>query len=206
MSALCTNSTRGGRDFPTSARLSPGGVQDRNIQDGAAADIFLPMKLYGGAITVDFPDAVDVLKFRQVPDTQEVFIFEGETRESDVNVIFDLLEMVPQPVQEAITVHVDDILEQIDAIEHMETAGDASLYLVSSQHGKLLTIVGLIRLAKVETDVLVTMNIPLTSSEQEQLQKHGAKQLVTGHIRNHYTTIQQACTSFKVVDWGLFGQ
>lgn len=164
------------------------------------------MRLYGGAVSVDLPPAVDVLKFRQVPDTQEVFIIEGETKESDVNIIFDLLEMVPENIESAINVHVSDILDHVDTIEAMETAGDAHLFLVASQQGKLLTIVGLIRLAKVETDVLVTMNIPLTSSEQQKLQQSNPKELVAGHIKNHYVTIKQACNSFKVEDWGLFGQ
>lgn len=163
------------------------------------------MKLYGGAVSVDLPPAVDVLKFRQVPDTQEVFIFEGETKDTDVNIIFDLLEMVPEKIENAIKVHVSDILDHVDTIETMESTGDVHLFLVASQQNKLLTIVGLIRLSKVETDVLVTMNIPLTSSEQEKLEQSNVKELVTGHIKNHYVTIKQACKSFKVEDWGLFG-
>lgn len=163
------------------------------------------MQLYGGAISVDLPPAVDVLKFRQVPDTQEVFIFEGETKDKDTSVIFELLETVPGDIDEAIKVHVDDILDHVDTVEPADPAGDARLFLVVSKGGSLLTIVGLIRLDRVSTDVLVTMNVPLSSDEQLVLGDGSPHALLSGHIKQHYSTVRQACASFKVENWGLFG-
>lgn len=65
-------------------------------------------ELYGGAMAMDVPsDMIDASTFRQVPDTQEVFVSKDN---SDFSVIVDLLECVPgTTLEEALDEHVKEL-------------------------------------------------------------------------------------------------
>lgn len=65
-------------------------------------------ELYGGAMAMDVPsDMIDASTFRQVPDTQEVFVSKDNT---DFSVIVDLLECVPgTTLEEALDEHVQEL-------------------------------------------------------------------------------------------------
>lgn len=64
--------------------------------------------LYGGALSVDLPaDMTDASTFRQIPDTQEVFVSKTDANHS---IIIDLLECVPaQDLKEALDQHMEEI-------------------------------------------------------------------------------------------------
>lgn len=68
---------------------------------------FRPVQLYGGAIDVQLPlDFIDASDFRQVPDTQEVFV----NTEYDDSIVFDLMERFEAASdEEALKEHLNEI-------------------------------------------------------------------------------------------------
>lgn len=66
------------------------------------------IELYGGAITSTIPTGfVDVSNFRQVPDTQEVFVCDSEGY--DDSVVFDIMERVEGDDVEAVKEHLNEL-------------------------------------------------------------------------------------------------
>lgn len=66
------------------------------------------VELYGGTITSTIPKGfVDVSNFRQVPDTQEVFV--SETDGCDDSVVFDIMERVEGDDVEAVKEHLNEL-------------------------------------------------------------------------------------------------
>lgn len=65
-------------------------------------------ELYGGAITIDIPtNMIDASTFRQIPDTQEVFVGKENP---DYSIIVDLLECVPATtLDNALDEHMQEI-------------------------------------------------------------------------------------------------
>jgi len=64
--------------------------------------------LFGGAITAHIPASFeDASNHRPVPDTQEVFV--SRTYDTDISIIFDILQRVPGSDEDAIAVHWDDV-------------------------------------------------------------------------------------------------
>ncbi|KAG0679817.1 multicopy suppressor of ts gsp1 [Pichia californica] len=65
-------------------------------------------ELYGGAITMDLPaDMIDASMFRQIPDTQEVYV---SKENPDYSIIIDLLECVPATtLYNALDEHMQEI-------------------------------------------------------------------------------------------------
>lgn len=73
------------------------------------------VELYGGAIKSSIPTGfVDVSNFRQVPDTQEVFVC--DTEGYDDSVVFDIMERVEGDDVEAVKEHLNElsILNSVD--------------------------------------------------------------------------------------------
>lgn len=70
---------------------------------------FQDIGLYGGAISVQIPtDFIDASQFREIPDTQEVFV---NTRQDD-SIVFDLMERVEATNdQQALKDHLSEISE-----------------------------------------------------------------------------------------------
>ncbi|KAH3665684.1 hypothetical protein OGAPHI_003872 [Ogataea philodendri] len=168
-------------------------------------------QLYGGAIAVDLPKSViDASDFRQIPDTQEVFLAgEGSSLGQDDAVIFDLLEAVSVPDSEAANYHLQELAklngdQQAKVLESEQIAlpnfpGDPVYLLVGSQEAKkwgrdstdLHVVLALVRLRKVQTDLLVTLNLPGAAGFERT---PAAKSVV-----------RRALESLKIVNWGLFG-
>ncbi|KAI3404194.2 hypothetical protein KGF56_002955 [Candida oxycetoniae] len=176
---------------------------------------------------------IDVSEIRQVPDTQEVFINEipsdsGHSKEKqlfyDQSLIIDLLEQVSSSeYKSAIAEHMQDIApssaENIP-LEQMEDASDNEImryfsYLVfkpeykrqeKNQATKIVLLVCLIRLNKVETDVIIQYVIPLKSGDEvgETINFTNPKSDVDSLVAEKYKFFKEICTKFKVDDWNLF--
>lgn len=150
--------------------------------------------LYGGAVTTVLPEGiVDVSNIRQVPDTQEVFIIEDG--EKDVSIIFDLLEQVSSSdVKEALRIHIDDILESNDYTmleERFLKTLNTNIYTCYVNTKNLTTLVSLIRLDKVQTDVVISMNA--NESDIDVVKD------------KYYGIFKAACDNYNVRNWDLFG-
>lgn len=181
------------------------------------------MSLYGGAITAALPsDAIDVSEFRQVPDTQEVFLLE-KPNGLDQSLIFDLLERVDaQSLPEVIAVHLDDILEgppsflvPIESMKHPNLECETHTFLVKpapskqeTDSTKLFMFVVLVRIEKVATDLVITMNVPVASGAitaevfQQMVDSVLDSQSLLGGC---YGQVKESALSVQVVDWNLFG-
>lgn len=175
--------------------------------------------LYGGAITVALPDdAVDALKVREVPDTQEVFVFSHpELVLWDRSLIFDLLELVDGDDYDAIIGHhIADITDENPTNRYLEDVttdidvnGDkvkCKLSLIEFSNRRrdateagappyIVTLIGLIRLTNVATDFLVTLNVPVANSQ-------AGDSVVIDPV---YALFKQVVGSLKVERWDLFG-
>lgn len=179
-------------------------------------------KLYGGAIKSDLPEvAVDVSDFREVPDTQEVYILERPDG-LDRSIIFDLLEMVKaNTLPEIISIHLEDILEGpptfLAPIESSKTEkGDFDVHYFflkpppskqETEETKLYMFLCLIRLENVATDVLLTFNIPSKTGEvsSELLQKVIEDIMAgSGDFGECFKQLKHWVSTFEVADWGLF--
>lgn len=151
-------------------------------------------ELYGGAVTASIPQgSIDVSDFRQVPDNQEVFLIEEDNR--DLSIIFDILEQPANDPQKAIEAHVEDIFDSkeyksLKELEHTTSKLPAySVYVTKPDIG-LVAFVALFRLNQVQTDFLITLNVP-SILEQEAL-------------NNYHSTFEQIAQSLEVQDLGLF--
>lgn len=186
---------------------------------------FFMAPLYGGAITADVPlDVIDVSGFREIPDTQEVFLLE-KPNGLDQSIIFDLLELVDAPtLPEVIAVHLDDILEgpasfvaPLEAFEHPNLHSEVHTFLVKPPPAKLETataklfmFVMLIRLEKVATDFVVTMNVPVETGGEvtDELFQKEVQTVMAGDksvLSDAYKQVKTATISLEVQDWALFG-
>lgn len=197
------------------------------------------LQLYGGAATVDIQSSshyqiVDVSHFRQIPDTQEVFILEsvspssgsGESETSpwslngDISIIFDILELVPGAYESAIVTHIEDLVESgkpqncvvhnpLPGATHAQTTSFI-VHVNDRRDAKqssalfILTFISLVRLQNVESDILVTMNVPL----DREYSNADVSECLRGDgnaIATAYSVFKTLCLSFKIVNWDLFG-
>lgn len=180
------------------------------------------MSLYGGAISATLPEGtIDVSEFRQIPDTQEVFLLE-KLSGLDQSIIIDLLERVEAPdLAQVIAVHLDDILEgPASFVAPLESAilpelGEVHSFLVKppaskmeTSEAKLFTFLTLIRMEKVATDVVITMNVPLKMGEVTEKvfeeEKNGVVNNKDTELSACYKQIMQIALTLKVHDWSLF--
>ncbi|KAG7830909.1 hypothetical protein KL920_001500 [Ogataea angusta] len=173
---------------------------------------FETKQLYGGAITTQIPAGlVDASTLRQIPDTQEVFVAGPDTKlvGPEDAIIFDLLEPVDVADNAAAEYHFQELAklngaESAKILEATEIvcpncAQDPAYVLVGSQEAKkwgrdqteLVVLLGLIRLQKVQTDLLITYNLPGSDFGPRI---PAAKQV-----------IQHILESLQVQDWSLFG-
>ncbi|AOA63480.1 GTP-Gsp1p interacting protein [Komagataella phaffii CBS 7435] len=146
-------------------------------------------KLYGGAITIQLPTTLlDASKFREVPDSQEVFVNGGTntTNYQELNkndsIIIDLLERAEEDIDVALKTHIQDISEANGVganwfLAFSETVPDAKKIAIVLEEAKkwgkdskgdvLVMVIGLIRLKEVSTDVVITANVPIGDDEKE---------------------------------------
>ncbi|RCK58250.1 Nuclear import protein MOG1 [Candida viswanathii] len=181
----------------------------------------MPTDLYGGAITIKQLPAsfIDVSHIRDVPDTQEVFINETSTTSGklDQSLIIDLLEKVdPIEYQEAIHLHLQDIVPSHvhnQPLEEVESDGVVRFFsyvsfkpeykkVEADSPKQIVTLLCLIRLDKVDTDVLLQYIIPL--KEHANVNFNGDSE-TDKFIKENYTLFREIGTSFTVKDWNLFG-
>lgn len=93
--------------------------------------------LFGGALTTTLPsDLIDASDLRQIPDTQEVFLF----HDSDVSIIFEILQIVNEgdaanDVREAAKFHFNSIAHDNTALESSVDSVSTPFPLPSSVDG-----------------------------------------------------------------------
>jgi len=187
--------------------------------------------LFGGALVCDLPDRfADVSKLREVPDNQEVWI----DKDGFTSIIFDITERVGpagsglESDGRALTVHLEDLVgSDIDTVKVWNTTetqftnldDDLPAYtLIATQTPKSSSnesssapdftalILTLLRLEKVSTDVLITINVPHIKGEYDEdevdlaLGKQGE---LIGDAVEYAAKIWE---SFKIRDWNLFNE
>ncbi|EER34013.1 hypothetical protein CTRG_02831 [Candida tropicalis MYA-3404] len=177
--------------------------------------------LYGGAITIKQLPAsfIDVSHIRDVPDTQEVFINETSTTSGklDHSLIIDLLEKVdPIEYQEAIHLHLQDIVpdhvhnQPLEEIDQDGISRYFSYVTFKPEYKKIepdspkqiITLLCLIRLDKVDTDVMLQYIIPL--KEHTEVNFNGDSE-IDKYVQESYNNFKEIGLSFTVKDWSLFG-
>ncbi|CAF0751837.1 unnamed protein product [Brachionus calyciflorus] len=170
-------------------------------------------KLYGGAICAYIPaNAVDISKLRQVPDNQEVFAHKS----SDQSIIFDILEYVEEPDEEACKAHfielVGDPAAKIKSVKKLDLSliNCDSVYYLNGEHfmskyketaKNLIDLhFAVFRFKNFKTDILVTFNDPLIINP-ESSSAEGSNHSDKWTIEQFMKTIQ----TFSVTDFNLFG-
>ncbi|KAI9738194.1 MAG: hypothetical protein M1834_008692 [Cirrosporium novae-zelandiae] len=190
---------------------------------------FKKTELFGGAITVDFPEGyADVSTIRQVPDHQEVYL----ATNGFSSIIVELNQRVPSSKAAtdaaALKYHLDDLNDADDKVQVLEAknmvltqfpAGTSTSLLLattsrpaprSPPRTPIPKITGLIlllvRLIPQETDVLVTVNLPYMPGEFEEGDVDVEGGRIGGRILEDGKAIMEVVVrSLEVRDWGLFG-
>ncbi|EGW30365.1 uncharacterized protein SPAPADRAFT_63216 [Spathaspora passalidarum NRRL Y-27907] len=169
-------------------------------------------QLYGGAISiVELPSTfIDISQFRQVPDTQEVFMNQtpsgDENANFDQSLIFDLLEQVSgNDFDTVMSEHMEDIADvKCRLIEHVDN-GVTRWYSYAALDKKdgvnVLGLFCLIRLENVKTDVLIQYYVPT----KEDISAIDVTKSADPVIKESYRVLRQIGDSFTVNDWSLFG-
>lgn len=184
------------------------------------------MKLYGGAISCEIPsDAIDVSTFRQIPDTQEVFLLEKPSA-LDQSLLFDLLELVvAETLEEVVAVHLDDILEEpaaqlapLELFLNDNLACEIHSFLVKpavskleSETVKLFMLLMIVRAEKAKSDIVITLNVPVECADvtpelfrketESIMAEPPSQQSILGQA---YSVIKKAAMSLDILDWALF--
>jgi hypothetical protein len=179
--------------------------------------------LYGGSITVSLPsELIDASAFRQIPDTQEVYV----SPDGVVSVIIDLLECVTATtLDSALDAHINELnaingspsscvfntipIEPKGA-EPLAQANFTGVRVILQKVAKfgrpwdtdtVLAAVGLLRLAApISTDVLITVNSKIEDHQQNQ-QNQQQNQQTAQQIQNLASNI---LASFAVKNTNLF--
>ncbi|EKG10665.1 Ran-interacting Mog1 protein [Macrophomina phaseolina MS6] len=187
---------------------------------------FVPIQLFGGAITVELPAGfADVSTFRQVPDTQEVYL----DKDGFTSIIFDLAERLDesqaQNDHEALKYHFQDIVGDTNDATQFWQSNAATLArmpntpaytLIATQHPTAepenrkpqpdftALLLVLVRLAEQKTDIVITVNVPHVPGEyaKEEVDFAAAKQ---GPLMTAAACIRQKILeTFQIKDYGLF--
>ncbi|EJU05527.1 Mog1p/PsbP-like protein [Dacryopinax primogenitus] len=177
-------------------------------------------ELFGGAITVNLPDElIDASDFRQIPDTQEVFL----DKESDVSFVIEILELVNTPsFGDAATFHFDSLAHDNDAegkrIDEVVPPVDLSpppcppnqpvpTLLTGRQFvrkfnrpepDEVRIVLALFRIPAKNADVVMSMNFPV------KLEATGPVPDVERKWEFWRIVFMTAVQSFQIVDFGLF--
>lgn len=184
--------------------------------------------LYGGAITTVIPEGfLDASLVREVPDTQEVFVNSRKPEEKgkfndglglNESVIVDLLQQVgAKDDRAALEVHIEEIatLNQADSlhVSKFETLAphthvcvcieDALKWGKRSEKETVVVCTGLIRMGDVETDVVCSVNVPVTGEQPEELAELQRGEL-PARVNAAYDLLKEMVSQFKVVDKSLF--
>lgn len=164
---------------------------------------FTTRPLYGGAITALLPTSfLDASDVRPVPDHQEVFT--SPSAAEPLSIIFDILEAQPGTNEEVIATHFRDVAE--GAYEFLGEVAVAKVLpeekevvivkgktaQVGSRVGQFVVIMGVVRLENVNTDFVVTVNVPMGGDDAQ-------------NVKDGELIFENALKELKVVNWGLFG-
>ena len=185
-------------------------------------------ELYGGAITTVIPGGfLDASLVREVPDTQEVFVNSRKEDEAkDFNdgllfnesVIVDLLQMVDARTdKDALDIHIKEIASLnksselhivkyeplTDTTQSCICVEDAYKWGKLSEKETVAVCTALIRLADVETDVVLTINVPVTQDQPEELSILEKGELPS-RILAAYKLVKDMAVQFRVVDNSFF--
>lgn len=181
--------------------------------------------LYGGAISTTLPsNLLDASQIREIPDTQEVFILEkGDDAKLDQSIIFDILEEIENVdgnIQKKLKTHAEEIGDiRDDTISAYKTIHNKHMgldcyfvFFVQNSPKKdkyaLITMMSLIELKKVDTDVIISLNVPVLQSEEDLLELENLECEISNPasaLGKSYTMLQAATSDYYVRDWSLFG-
>lgn len=189
--------------------------------------MFVRQELYGGAITTVLPQGfLDASTLRNIPDTQEVFVnnrnrkdnFENDGLSFNESIIFDLLEAIDDSDNfKALQIHLEEIF-LIDKSETLKILNyesikpnTQSVIAFKSEFQKdeselLVVCMSLIRLETFNTDVVISVNIPMKNTQEFlELQKcaHGQSELPS-RLQAAYNALNKIVKEFRIVDNSLF--
>ncbi|KZT52454.1 Mog1p/PsbP-like protein [Calocera cornea HHB12733] len=177
-------------------------------------------ELFGGAITISLPsDLIDASDFRQIPDTQEVFL----DKESDVSFVIEILELVDTlSFGDAATFHFESLAHDNEAeskrIDEVVPPQDLSpppcppnqpvptllngIQFVRKfnrpEPDEVRIALALFRIPAKNADVVITMNFPTW------LEAIGPVPDVERKWEYWRIVFTTAVLSFQIVDFGLF--
>ncbi|RDX48357.1 Mog1p/PsbP-like protein [Polyporus arcularius HHB13444] len=171
-------------------------------------------ELFGGTITATLPTSlIDASDFRQVPDTQEVFI----SRDSGVSIVVEVLQSVDAAdLREAASLHFDALAHDNDAqTKHVSetmdfpngsngaTPNPVVLYgtqtvqkFNSTSADEVRILLALYRVSDKNTDLVMTMNVPMVSADGGAVSEEDWNQAKA--------VFEIAAKSLRIVDYGLF--
>ncbi|CEP62645.1 Ran GTPase-binding protein MOG1 LALA0_S06e00430g [Lachancea lanzarotensis] len=190
-----------------------------------------PQELYGGAIACVIPEGfLDVSMLREVPDTQEVFVNSRDASEKDKipdglgldeSIIIDLLQRVDAANdREALDMHLQEIaglnaskewtVAKLDTSKAYQTCvAIETAYKWGKQDLKetLVLCLALLRLEDVETDVIISINIPISSKpalEDVHNWLQDKTQPLPPNIDSAYSILRTMANKLEVRDKTLF--
>ncbi|AET39075.1 Ran GTPase-binding protein MOG1 Ecym_3614 [Eremothecium cymbalariae DBVPG len=193
--------------------------------------MLLKQALYGGAITTVVPEGfLDASILREVPDTQEVYVNSREEPEkfddglgTNESIIFDLLQRVDETDDvKALHVHLEEISsinetnawtilyhEQKGAVQRCIAVETVLKWGKKELSETLILCLSLIRLEDVETDIIISVNVPVNVPEElVQLKRYtddpdGVSSLPE-RIQAGFHLLTAITDQFTIVDDGLF--
>lgn len=190
---------------------------------------YLVMKaqLFGGAVSCELPDEViDVAKFRQVPDNQEVFLIEkGDSTKQDKSVIIEILEQPNSNIEQSLETHLSDLLEievlDIQAVlreEPMvtlkyeqftnEISDKNFLTLFKYNPKNILVVYALVRVDRAQCDFLISLFINLSNPDYEDIHDKSLTYIIENYrslnINRDIKTVETAAKSIIINNWSLF--
>ncbi|CAA7267637.1 unnamed protein product [Cyclocybe aegerita] len=173
-----------------------------------------PRDLFGGAITVRTAhDLVDASDLRQVPDTQEVFMYPC----SSVSIVVEILQRAePSNLDDAIRFHFDSLAHDNSARSvHVESVftiptdrGDntpSATILYGTQSipkfnqsvpDQVNIYMALFRIQDKSIDLVVTFNVPTSSVDGGAVNSTG--------VERAKADFSEFVSSLRIVDFGLF--
>lgn len=171
-------------------------------------------ELFGGAITAITPrNLIDASDIRQVPDTQEVFLYP----DSSISIIVEILQRVDPPdFHDAAKFHFDSLahdnnalqsnVESVDVIPNDRGDRTPSAIVLSGHQvvrkfnqatpDQVLVLMALYRVEEKGIDLVVTFNVPLHSNDGGEVGESGRD-----IARTQFDTLVRSLT---IVDFGLF--
>ncbi|KAI0078185.1 Mog1p/PsbP-like protein [Panus rudis PR-1116 ss-1] len=172
--------------------------------------------LFGGAISLALPsNLIDASDLRQIPDTQEVFLYPDSTK----SLILEVLQRVePNDSRDAAQFHFDSLAHDnsaqsstVQGITHVpnDRGGDdltpshtllTGRQLVTkfnkSEVDEVQIFMALYRIESKNTDLVLTMNVPLRSADGGAVGEEG--------LAAAQKDFEAAARSLRILDFGLF--